>query len=281
MPDSDQRKTGIPVVGEMPWGTHICSFYQTTEDLLDTTVAYFEAGLQSNEFCLWAFTDPVDEQLARKALQRAIPGFDLFLTAGQIEILPGTEWYLDEDQLDPRRVVTGWSQKLSAALAKGYAGLRVSGSPIRLETYWKKFSEYEQALDRWLHGKKMIALCTYSLQASSTTDLLDVARVHRCTIVRRHGDWECLETAELKRTKQQIDRMNAALDILSRSIPGREALTPRERLIMVEIVRGFSGKEIARALGIAPRTVEFHRNNLLKKVGVKNTIDLVRKVLGE
>jgi DNA-binding CsgD family transcriptional regulator len=57
-------------------------------------------------------------------------------------------------------------------------------------------------------------------------------------------------------------------------------LTPRERGILAEIVVGHSSKEIARFLEISPRTVEFHRANLLKKVAAKNTADLVRKVSG-
>jgi DNA-binding CsgD family transcriptional regulator len=66
--------------------------------------------------------------------------------------------------------------------------------------------------------------------------------------------------------------------------PSRESqvhqdLTPRERMVLAEIVRGRSSKEVARALEISPRTVEFHRANLLKKFGAKNTAELVRKVL--
>jgi hypothetical protein len=45
-------------MGEMPWGTHVCVFYDTKEDLLDTCAAYFEAGLQSNEFCIWGGVAP-------------------------------------------------------------------------------------------------------------------------------------------------------------------------------------------------------------------------------
>jgi DNA-binding CsgD family transcriptional regulator len=56
-------------------------------------------------------------------------------------------------------------------------------------------------------------------------------------------------------------------------------LTPRELLILAEIVKGHSSKEVARALDISPRTVEFHRANLLKKYDAKNTAELVRKVL--
>ncbi|MGZ3386643.1 MAG: LuxR C-terminal-related transcriptional regulator, partial [Isosphaeraceae bacterium] len=57
-------------------------------------------------------------------------------------------------------------------------------------------------------------------------------------------------------------------------------LTPRERLVLAEILMGLSSKEVARSLEISPRTVEFHRANLLKKYGAKNTAELVRKVLG-
>jgi DNA-binding CsgD family transcriptional regulator len=56
-------------------------------------------------------------------------------------------------------------------------------------------------------------------------------------------------------------------------------LTPQERLILAEIVGGKSSKEVARGLNISPRTVEYHRSNLLKKYGAKNTAELVRKVL--
>jgi len=34
-------------------------------------------------------------------------------------------------------------------------------------------------------------------------------------------------------------------------------------------------------LGISPRTVEFHRANLMRKLGARNTADLVRRVLGD
>src|SRR5258705_13380853 len=57
--DPAQRHTGIRLMGDMPWGTHICLFHETPEDLLDTAVCYFEAGLKSNEFCLWAVSDPI------------------------------------------------------------------------------------------------------------------------------------------------------------------------------------------------------------------------------
>ena len=71
---------------------------------------------------------------------------------------------------------------------------------------------------------------------------------------------------------------NAASNSSLQSLPVAADLTPREQGILAEIVVGHSSKEVARALHISPRTVEFHRANLLKKFRAKNTADLVRKV---
>jgi DNA-binding CsgD family transcriptional regulator len=279
---SSLRKTGIGLLGDTPWGAHICIFYKTKQDLLDTAVSYFEAGLHSNEFCVWAISDPITKREAMDALAAAISDFDRHLAAGQIELLRGSDWYLNGGEFDLQRITGGWYAKLGAALAQGYDGMRISGNAFWIATnHWEEFCEYEQELDRSLAGKKMIVLCTYSLRASRAVDMLDVARAHQFTIARRDGDWEFLETPELKKAKQEIRRLNGALDTLSDSYLGHATLTPRERVVLAQIVRGFSNKEIARAFGISSRTVEFHRTNLLKKVGARNTVDLVRKVLGE
>jgi DNA-binding CsgD family transcriptional regulator len=215
-------------------------------------------------------------------LSLAVPDLDRHLAFGQIEMLQGTEWYLKGDQFNLRRITGSWSEKLQGALAKGYDGMRVSGNAFWIEmNLWKAFCEYEEELDRTLAGQKMIAMCTYSLQKSRGVDVLDVARAHQRSIARRKGDWELLETPELRQAKQEIKRLEGAVDILSKPFPGHASLTPRERVALAQIVRGASSKEAARALGISPRIVEFHRANVMRKLGAKNTADLVRKVVGE
>jgi DNA-binding CsgD family transcriptional regulator len=274
--------TGIPVIGDIPWGTHICVFYDTAEDLLNTAASYFEVGLQTNQFCVWAISDPVTEIDAKKALRLNVPNFDRQLATGQIEILSARDWYLEEDRLSVERIVGGWSKKLQDALAKGYDGMRISGNAFWMQTdHWKAFCEYERQLDQSLSGQKLIALCTYQLGASSAADVLDVAHAHQCSIARRNGGWEWLETPELKQAKLEIKRLNSALDVLSKPFSGHKSLTPRELVTLVQIVRGASTKEAALALGVSPRTIEFHRANVMQKLRAKNTADLVRKVLSQ
>jgi DNA-binding NarL/FixJ family response regulator len=53
-------------------------------------------------------------------------------------------------------------------------------------------------------------------------------------------------------------------------------ITDREREVLSLVARGLSAKEMARELSISHRTVETHRMNLMKKLGAKNSADLIR-----
>lgn len=55
-------------------------------------------------------------------------------------------------------------------------------------------------------------------------------------------------------------------------------LTHREREIVKLISEGMTSQQMADKLFISPRTVETHRANLMKKVGVRNAIELVKKI---
>jgi hypothetical protein len=47
------RGKGESVLGEMPRGTHVCVYYESLDDLIDTVVPFFKIGLEKNEFCMW------------------------------------------------------------------------------------------------------------------------------------------------------------------------------------------------------------------------------------
>jgi DNA-binding CsgD family transcriptional regulator len=281
-PDTALRKTGINLLGEVPWGTHLCLFYETKQDLLETNVDYFKAGLENGEYGLWAISDPVSLEEATEALRRGIPDFDRYLACGNIELAAGYDWYLPGGQFELGKIIQGWHRKHYGALAAGHEGLRISGNALWQHTdLWRDFCDYERALDNSMVGQRMLILCTYSLGTSRAGDILDVARAHQCTIARRNGEWDFLEVPTLARTRNEIRVLNGDLDVLSQEFPGREILTAREKVILAQIVRGASSKEAARTLRISPRTVEFHRANIMHKLNVKNTIELVRLVLGE
>ena len=57
---------------------------------------------------------------------------------------------------------------------------------------------------------------------------------------------------------------------------GYETLTSREQEIMVLLAEGYSAKEAAAKLFISPKTVENHRTNIMNKLGLHSTLELVR-----
>lgn len=59
------------------------------------------------------------------------------------------------------------------------------------------------------------------------------------------------------------------------------ALTATERRIARYLVNGFTSKEIALAVGSSPRTVEVHRANMIRKMQVRNSFELVSRLLAD
>jgi DNA-binding NarL/FixJ family response regulator len=56
-------------------------------------------------------------------------------------------------------------------------------------------------------------------------------------------------------------------------------LTPRERQVLAWIARGRTGPEIARLLGLSPKTVHAHRTSIMTKLGVHSSVALVRRAI--
>jgi two-component system NarL family response regulator len=61
--------------------------------------------------------------------------------------------------------------------------------------------------------------------------------------------------------------------------PSREQLTNREQMILLQLAQGKSNKEVAIALDISVRTVETHRKNIKRKLGISSTAGLTRYAL--
>lgn len=60
------------------------------------------------------------------------------------------------------------------------------------------------------------------------------------------------------------------------SFPANSILTLREREVLRLITQEYTNQEIAEALNISKRTVDGHRNRMLEKLQVKNTVGLVK-----
>ena len=226
------RNTGIEPVGEMPWGTHFCHFYETPDDLLETLLLFFKAGLEAGEFCAWVVSEPLTEEGVWQALDRAVPRLDRYVSDRSIEVLQARDVYLAGGEIDLHRIIGNWGGKLERALSRGYEGIRVSGNTAWLEqTQWREFMEYETEVNRSIGDQSMLVLCTYPLTTCGATEFLDVTASHQFAVAKRRGRWEVVETPQLTQAKAEIARLNRDLEqrVLERTTALEAAIGDQKR----------------------------------------------------
>ena len=266
------RDTGLEAVGEVPWGTHFCIFYETKQDLLDVLVPYFNTGLRNNEFCLWivARHEFLNVNKATNALRKSIPGVDRLIDKGNIEIVAHTDWFLTNGKVNISRAVARFRERMNYARTSGFEGLRANGSPAWMQVYLRAagFRKFEQQIDDLLANQRMIAACTFPLAQSGAEQVLDAARTHQFAVtVSRHGIWKRVEIANIGAAKKEARNIDPKLD----------QLTDRQREILLQrIAEGQTTKEIAGLLGISIKTVEAHRLQLMRRLKIDNIPGLVR-----
>ena len=211
---TEMRKSGIDVVGDMvAWGAHFCLFYETREDLLDTLIAYCKSGLGREEYCLWIVAEPLTIEEATAALKAAVPDLDRHLADSRMEIASARDWFLQGGTFDGKRLTDAWYEKLARVSARGYAGMRVTGDTTWLaKKDWGHFCDYEDGLNEVIGNQSLAVLCTYPLATCGAPEILDVVRTHQFVLARRHGNWDIVETAALKRAKAEIKGLNEELE---------------------------------------------------------------------
>ncbi|MCF6154583.1 MAG: PAS domain S-box protein [Candidatus Brocadia sp.] len=215
----NMRKTGIDIIGDVPWGTHFCQFYQTKEDLTDILVPYFKTGLESNEFCMWITSAPLTVEEARDAMKKEVCDFELYANKGQIEIIPHTEWYLKDGVFNLRRVLNGWVDKLNLAMARGYEGMRITGNTAWLEKNdWRNFAHYEEEIDNVIGKHPMMAICSYSLDTCGAYEIIDVVRNHQFALIKREGRLELFESSERRHAMEALRMSEEKYRILYETI---------------------------------------------------------------
>jgi|GEM_PF-421570 len=189
-PESTEVPTGLPGVDRVRWGTHLCHFFRTADDLESLLVPYFAAGLANDERCLWIAADPLRADPARRALARAVPDLDARVRGGQLQILDCEEWYLQQARRTTEQILARWLSCEEEALRDGWRGLRVTGNASWLRTEdWAAFDAYERQVHAAFATRRVLALCSYSLERCTTDQVLDVVRHHGLTLTRRDGAW--------------------------------------------------------------------------------------------
>lgn len=220
--------SGLSCCGDLDWGSHFCHLYETPQDLIDTLVPFFVAGITHNEKCIWVTSEPLVSADAITALAQKIPNLPDLIAGGKIQIIDHADWYLRANETKPHSLLQVWLDAEVKALADGFSGLRVTGNMTFIESreQWDAFEEYERQVSETFVGHKIIALCSYHLGKTTGTDILDVVQNHNFAVARRKGAWEMIENAATKLAKQELLKVNEKLEqnVTARTADLQEAL---------------------------------------------------------
>lgn len=232
---TERTNSGIDAVGAVAWGTHFCQFYETVGDLVDTLVPYFKAGLEAGERCMWVAAPPLRAADATDALRNAVPDLDQRLARGEIEIVDHERWYIAEGtKTGADEVITGWMRRKEEALARGFAGFRLTGNTYFLEASdWDDFAEYERKVNACFCDQRVLALCSYCTLRCDAGGAMDVVQNHEFALARRRGTWTMIESASVKRAKEALREANEELEarVEQRTADLRSALAEKDVLL--------------------------------------------------
>ncbi len=184
---------GIPGIGKIPFGVHLCHFYLKRQDLVDSLVPYFQSGLQNNERCIWMTAAPFTREEAEVEMAKVLPSFAERTKEGRIQILDAEQGYAE---VDGNGLIERWLQEEEKTLAGGYQGLRIAGNASFLKREdWEAFMDYESRMNKAIKGRRIVALCSYNLRHAKATDVFEVTRNHQHTIGRDGSKWEVVDQA--------------------------------------------------------------------------------------
>ena len=129
-----------------------------------------------------------------------------------------------------------------------------------------------------MHAERIYA--DEALRAGASGYVLKLARAEEL----RHAIAEALAGRQYVTPLLTEHTSSSAARIEPRGMPdavGVDALTERQREVLRLIARGRTTQEIAEALAVSPKAVEFHRVRIRKVLGLSSTAALVRYAVAE
>jgi hypothetical protein len=196
---------GLPGIGHIPYGIHMCHFYRERQDLVEALVPFFIAGMHNNERCIWITAEPLDEAQAKLELETAGCDADAAIRSGALTIQDYSEFYLKARGMKSWQVAELWLAQEAHALEQGHSGIRITGNASFLarET-WPDFMDYEEVVHQAFQGRRIVSLCSYDARRVAAAEVAGVVRRHSCVLDRPDQGWQIVNDYRLQQDPQPL-----------------------------------------------------------------------------
>ncbi len=153
----------------------------------------------------------------------------------------------------------------TAARCRGLLAAAAGDREAALEAFARALAHHERAPNAFERARTLLALGTTQRAAKQK-------RAARETLT------EALASFERLGARLWVARARDELGRISGRAPSRDELTPTERRVAELVAEGMTNQDVAAALFISPRTVEFHLRNVFRKLGVHARGELARRL---
>ncbi|NOZ59263.1 MAG: GAF domain-containing protein [Euryarchaeota archaeon] len=161
-------------------GEHLCSIFKDAEQQFSVVVPFIAEGLRRGEKCIYVLDTSTREEVLEAFRRRGVD-LEEYVESGQLEFLNAGEVYLRGGRFDPGEVISLLGGVEERVLKEGYSGIRGTGEMswvLSLGGEMDRLVEYEAELNRFLEGRRILALCQYREDLFPAEVLLNVIHTH-------------------------------------------------------------------------------------------------------
>lgn len=174
--------TGLVGAVSAPQRTgHVCWVYGDAVEFRKGAVAFLTAGLRAGEQLVYIGGDSLDA--VRRKLAET-DGFDALAEHADVSVRSLQDLYGPAEITDPGTPIAAYAAATEAAVADGYAGLRVVAEAtalVRTPAQRQAFVTYEHLIDRYMVRHPFSAMCAYDVDEIGSTAAAELACLHPAT----------------------------------------------------------------------------------------------------
>jgi DNA-binding CsgD family transcriptional regulator len=287
--------TGIPGVGDVERGTHLCALYSGRVERDDLLMRFLKAGLRDGDKCL-CLMDQVEPEKVRERVgcedDAGRAG-----RADQLDVGRAASVYSESGHNTAEHMTTFIEDTANRAAQSGFRNLRAVGEMSGVlpgPPGATEFFAYESSIEHLQAQIPVLLMLMYDLEVFGTPLLVDVMKTHPKVLVGT----TVLDNPDSLTPQQYLESRRPAIAAqsslrangepprehhpLAKLRPGHDlagsgswdSVTEAERRISRLVSSGLTNKLIAEKLSLSPHTVDAHLKHIFAKLGIHSRVEL-------
>lgn len=231
----------ITLFKDVPYGTHFCLFYATGGDLSKVLIPFLSDGLKHND--AFIYVESKNRSFMEDLLIKGFHALGVSFRKGQIEIIPDGELYYSQNIANPDMAMAEWIGRYNQAIANGFSGLRIIGSPYQeAKNLWHDLIHWENYVNKDISKYKLILFCHYPIDCISAADVPTLLGSHQFSMFSIDGDLKFFEGMEVRQLREALHESEEKFSILTESSQAGILVIQDEKIIYANpAVQSFTG----------------------------------------